>query len=172
MKKQCLGLGILVVLALGLTVVTLIPKKDESLRPHKMHNGGKPRPNIDLSTSEDLPLVADAWTMIPITFTPQEECQELSVRFHGLDGLQVENPEELHELGSCDPGFAVQTEVRVRGSSGTAGYLVADVSLDGRISSRTLPFSVGSAKHRPKLTGKTKLAPDGSTFIELNPKAQ
>lgn len=152
-------------------------QKIASEAEHRLHNGGKPRPQVELSTPDSTPLVANAWALTPILLTPLEECDELVVQFHGIDGIEVQDPQQTYNLGSCDPGEPRQVEVRIRGSSGVAGYLVADFTLitpetDKRKGSLTLPFQVGQAKHRPKPAGKTKIAPDGSSFIELNPQAQ
>ena len=78
--------AVTIVIVASLTILHHVKAPDSSLRIEefrksdlsKMHNGGKPRAQVELSTPDSTPLIANAWALTSIALTPREESGALT----------------------------------------------------------------------------------------------
>lgn len=103
-----------------------------------------------------------------VTVTANRPASNLSIRFHGTDGLAVRGNASPVEARPCRAGEAFTLDVDfVPGSGYCLLVVTVEGTFGGRPSSRVVSYAAGSLQGRLKSAGTVKTTPTGTSVQEL-----
>ncbi len=146
MKRICTLLAFLAISLSGGRLRAQEPQPQVRQQQVQMLHGGKQRFPVELRVvgqggkRRGTYIPPDTWTLVRVLLLPGSGCESLNVTFSGRDGLEIENPGQVHALGACKPeGHAIDLQVRLPANE--AGRISAQMQMGLEDSGRSMAAS-------------------------------